>query len=397
MENSYENKSTAYEKDSSFKIYNIKASFSDYLTKDILKSLKELKGKAINNIPFISTYLKADICKLEEVVIGEECIFYRLDFQKESIVYEGNMPKRVLMHEQVEFVHYFSLNIGYIYEVKAVDSMKVLSIGMVLAYWSLIGNYFTRDVPFGKPIIEELTLDLNGSLEFLEEYLLKYIKCSSSEFGVCLDLMENWWESEMQENIYEAKLFRKSSIKYTLNLHNGEKYDITFLSNGQVKSSLPLSKEFINKYLIMIIFITENPEFCKNAINILDVLEEWITYISPDMFEESKLKKKIAVINDLQYIISEALKGEELVWRKYMDILELSLYAQELFAICSQTNLIKEEKENIDIIEYDSLCTFLKWYMNKKLLIKLSDTDLEIAVQKISINIRRKHIVENNH
>jgi hypothetical protein len=376
------------EKNSSFKIYEMKANYVSFLNKESLNFLMELKGKIINNIPFVNSFFKAGTCKLEDVEVEEDYIFYRLDFQNEKIVYESSIPIRVMKHQRVEFIHYYKLNVGCVYENEAIDSVKVLSIGMMLAYWALIGSYITKNVPYGKPVIEGFTMDLSESLGFFEDYLLRYIKCESNDFGDKLVIMENWWEGEVSGKGYEAKMLRKNNIKYSINLPNGDKPSVIFTNNGQVKSRIPLSLELIKKYIHMIEFIKMNPNIICESFNILNILEEWISYISEDMYEEYKIKKKIAVIQDLKNIIKEALKNERDESNNCDDILKLSLIFRELLFICKMDKEELKDKISIDVIEYDSLCIFLKWYMKEKNSVYAKDMDLENILQKFYLYIK---------
>jgi hypothetical protein len=388
MEKNKETVDSSYEQNSSFKIYSMKSSYISYLNKENLYSLNELKGKTINNLPFVNGFLKADICKLEEVEFGETYILYILEFQSPKIVYDNNLPLRIMQHERVEFIHYYKLNMGCIYENKVIDSTKVLSIGMVLAYWAIISNYCTRNVPYGKPNIDTLAIDLSEKLRFFEGYLLKYIKYESNDFGENLVLMENWWEEERNQKNYEAKLLRKNSIKYTIYLPSGDKSSVILSDNGMVKSTIPFSGDLIKKYIYMISLVTMKPGLVDTSFNILNILDQWIIYINQDMYEEYKIKKKIAVIHDLKNIIIEALDNKEEASKYSNDILMLSLFSQELFSICKGQALDPEEEITIDIIEYDNLCAFLKWYAKDKDLGNLSDRELQNILQNFYLYIK---------
>jgi hypothetical protein len=388
MEKDKDTVDSSYEKNSSFKIYSMRSSYINYLDKENIYSLNELKGKTINNLPFINGFLKADICKLEEVEFGEAYILYTLEFQRPKIVYDNNLPLRIMQHERVEFIHYYKLNMGCIYENKVIDSIKVLSIGMVLAYWAIISNYRTRNVLYGKPIIDTLTIDLSEKLNFFEDYLLKYIKYESNDSGDSLVLMENWWEEERKQKNYEVKLLRKNSIKYTINLTSGDKGIVILSDKGMVKSTIPLSGDLINKYIYMISLVTRKPGLADTSFNIFNILDQWIIYINQHMYEEYKIKKKIAVIHDFKNIIIEALENKEEASKYSNDILMLSLFAEQLFSICKEQAVEPKEEISIDIIEYDNLCAFLKWYAKDKAFSNLRDAELQNILQSFYLHIR---------
>lgn len=359
------------------RIYNFESYKYDLLSKEVLNIIKKLKGKELNNIGLLASFIEKGKCYLEDIKVTEKSIDYKFKFEYETIIEsEGEMVKQI-SYNIVESRHYIKEKlVGIVdnlnYEIKATLGM-IHSIPYYAKYMLSEDNVFEYQKPDYKQI--ELNSIQLQSIKGLLGGRLKYtVLDMKSERGVKVKVEGE--EKDFENNSQILKQSVKNGDNREVQFYWKDSADrenrITIKSNCQIISTRYLTQQALKQIIDCIILVNSKQSL---LIPIKKITEKYCAATCRKALVRRSINTKAeGFIEELKKIIKNIVKNINLE-----EFVPTNLYCTICLNIIIQALISKvissDDPKIVDFVEYD-LSNLVKWYMEYEHKTLITDDEL---------------------
>lgn len=353
----------------------------DFLAKDGIDIIKELKGKEINQLPLLAPFIEHDKAYFEDIkIITNEYIDYKFRFEYEQIKEVDGQLSKELIYSFVECRHYLKEKVIAVYDSSAYEVKAVCCILYTIPYY--INTSMGNELLYREPDYKQILLN-SSQLESVKVLLggrLKYtILDMISDKGVRVKIEGN------------DKDFETNSSTLKQNIKNGDKKEVQFYWDDeefrtnkitikidcQIISTNFLSEKALKKIIDTIILVDSKREF---LIPISSIIEKYCSHSFRKALAKRNVSYKIIeIINEMREIINKisTLTSFEFEPSELYIVICLNIIIQSL--------LCKKEShctiQNINIIEY-GLYNVISVYLkhNNNVIVTASEMNNSIGI-----------------
>lgn len=350
---------------------NINLNLEDERTKKIIC---ELKGKLLNEVPVIGSFLKTT-CFLDDINIKTDNTIIDLKFKFENAFYkevEGNAVKEY-RDNYLELRYYTQYNI-----VAALDNNKTEQKTAINLLYPLIGyikiGLGETNPTYSNPDFKEIELN-HSQLLFLK--ILMNAKLQSGGFdvdgekGVKVRVSGSSIDFENESVFFNDT--RKKGKYNQVNLYwydsDGSNYIISIKKNGEISSTNYATEYTLNRIIEIIYKLNSYKDF---LIPFEDIIIQYCKILNPAAISSAITRKGIKIIDNLNKIIMDIAESNN----KTVTVtnIYLTIFLNIILKV-SQRQYRTENLNTISIENYNELYDFLKVYLNNIYGIEL-DKDL---------------------
>ncbi|WP_163195342.1 hypothetical protein [Clostridium thermarum] len=355
------------------KLYKITTRYLDKLTVEMVKSLQQLVGKGVNDLPFLGSYLNKYNTVLVNFSHSENKVNYLLDYSIEKLDFNGTMPVKRIIHTRVECRHYLEQNLLLLVQKEDIEDKYTLCIATLLPYYLIIKTSYGEFPSYKPPKWQELSLssmELTSLSTMLGELLAKEVagpipltKLNNS--FICLSV------SHVKST--ELKPYRKDS--YILKIKTLDHTQrIVLDSRSRLRYNHTIHPYVIDEIISIIIILKQSKGSHALFFPVNTILQEYFASVHPEMYEEARLKLQRKILDDFINL----LKPNNDTHKKEEDISYVFFTAafNALIRLGCSSKLQRDSSSDYSF-SYEALFNFTGKYLKFKYNINLSDFQLE--------------------
>jgi hypothetical protein len=359
--------STCFYKKNKLKIVFIDSPLLGGLDKTQKQYLFSLKGKKINDLPIVGTYLQ-NKCILEDISIEDNTICYWFNLEREIIKIIDNFPKKIVEHHKLECRHFMNKNILVLSLIENLGIKDISSMLALIPEALRIKVYPDSAIRYCKPKISEVSLE-HINMEIFKSFLFTLIKIDSREdiekeiFNVNNLLVETSLDKPALK--LKASIGAKGrQIQFSYKSPKGINEKLVVRSNGEVQCSTGISTKLIFEISEIFFLLSKVNNASEFLISIDGILEEYFQYIHKDMAEEAKIRQKRLIFRELIDFF-EAFCEENLV-DQCLSNTYITIIINIIIYFSRGTNLMDiSVSESMELLDYSNLIRFITVYTNK--------------------------------
>lgn len=329
--------------------------------------LLSLKGKKINDLPIVGTYLQNE-CILDDISIVDNTICYWFYLEREIIKIIDNWPKKIIEHHKLECRHFMNKNI-LVLSVSENLGIKDISNMLALIPEALrIKVYPDSVIRYCKPKISEVSLE-HINMEIFKSFLFTLIKIDSKEdikkeiFDVNNLLVETSLDKPTLK--LKASIGAKGrQIQFSYKSPKGISEKLVVRSNGEVQCTTGISTKLIFEISEIFFLLSKVNNASEFLISFDGILEEYFQFIHKDMAEEAKIRQKRLIFHELIDFF-EAYYEENLI-DQCLSNTHITIIINIIIYFSRGVNLNDTRvSESMELLDYSNFIRFITVYTNK--------------------------------
>lgn len=351
------------------------------ITKEQKEWVYSLKDKVLNDLPLIGSFCTSK-CKMEDIFIDGEMIYFKFIFEIESIKHEEGRPIKYISPLVVESKNFLSKGISAIICNKEIKYDKILSIiNAIPSYVSLKLNPGLQ-FKYNPPSFKEINLQEDKLVyikAFFENNLFKTTEKGVTKFALL----------RTNALLYESTLLNSSSrkgkckvIEYYFNSSEGKK-SLSINCHGSIYASYPIEEGTFRDIVKLIYIIYKIPKIEDFLNPIHSIMKEYLSFIHTEVTTDARVRQTALLIEDVRSIVKEILKNEE------PSSVYITIVLNILIELSKRKKFEAIYTSKIDFTDYWVLRDFIKLYLKKKFKTNLEEQRILEAMCETSDLIQK--------
>jgi hypothetical protein len=353
----------------------------DFLAEDGIDIINNLRGKEINQLPLLASFIEHDKAYFEDIkIITNEYIDYKFRFEYEQIKEVDGQLSKELIYSFVECRHYIKEKVIAVYDSTAYEVKAVCCILYTIPYY--INTTRGNELLYGEPDYKQILLN-SSQLESVKVLLggrLKYtILDMISDKGVRVKIEGNDKDFETNSSTLKQNIKNgdKKEVQFFWNDEELRSNKITIKSDCQIISTNYLTEQALKKIIDTIILVDSKREF---LIPISSIIEKYCSHSFRKALAKRSVSSKIVeIMDEMREILNKIFTVTTLQFEPS------DLYITICLNIMIQSLLCKKVSDctiqNINIVDtelYKVISVYLK--LNNNVIVTASEVNNSIGV-----------------